>query len=263
MQILVANASGLLRRMARIFDDSITKPHVTSYYEWMMEFGEDDSIKGDFQVIPRGSSALVIKDMRATFLIQVVPQLIANPNVGIDPARYFKEVAKLNGLEPSDVQFTEAELQALMQQEAPPDPRVQVAQIRTEGDLKKTEMVVATDQARIARDIDRDRAYVEAENERTKTTGIVKMAELELRRELLIMELAQRDKLSIDTIKAQLAMKGADVDLTRELAQFGHLSAQEARVTDGELAKQQAVVESAVEKIEPPGRAPAGYGDSL
>ena len=263
MQILVANASGLLRRMARIFDDSITKPHVTSYYEWMMEFGEDDSIKGDFQVIPRGSSALVIKDMRATFLIQVVPQLIANPNFGIDPARYFKEVAKLNGLEPSDVQFTEAELQALMQQEAPPDPRVQVAQIRTEGDLKKTEMVVATDQARIARDIDRDRAYVEAENERTKTTGIVKMAELELRRELLIMELAQRDKLSIDTIKAQLAMKGADVDLTRELAQFGHLSAQEARVTDGELAKQQAVVESAVEKIEPPGRAPAGYGDSL
>ncbi len=263
MQILVANASGLLRRMARIFDDSITKPHVTSYYEWMMEFGEDDSIKGDFQVIPRGSSALVIKDMRATFLIQVVPQLIANPNFGIDPARYFKEVAKLNGLEPSDVQFTEAELQALMQQEAPPDPRVQVAQIRTEGDLKKTEMVVATDQARIARDIDRDRAYVEAENERTKTTGIVKMAELELRRELLIMELAQRDKLSIETIKAQLAMKGADLDLNRELAQFGHISAQEARVTDGELAKQQAVVESAVEKIEPPGRAPAGYGDSL
>lgn len=263
MQILVANASGLLRRMARIFDDSITKPHVTSYYEWMMGFGEDDSIKGDFQVIPRGSSALVIKDMRATFLIQVVPQLIANPNFGIDPSRYFKEVAKLNGLEPSDVQFTEAELQALMQQEAPPDPRVQVAQIRTEGDLKKTEMVVATDQARIARDIDRDRAYVEAENERTKTTGIVKMAELELRRELLIMELAQRDKLSIETIKAQLAMKGADLDLNRELAQFGHISAQEARVTDGELAKQQALVESAVEKIEPPGRAPAGYGDSL
>jgi len=263
MQILVANASGLLRRMARIFDDSITKPHVTSYYEWMMEFGEDDSIKGDFQVIPRGSSALVIKDMRATFLIQVVPQLIANPNFGIDPARYFKEVAKLNGLEPSDVQFTEAELQTIMQQEPLVDPRVQVAQIRTEGDLKKTEMVVATDQARIARDIDRDRAYVEAENERTKTTGIVKMAELELRRELLIMELAQRDKLSIETIKAQLAMKGADLDLNRELAQFGHLSAQEARVTDGELAKQQAVVESAVEKIEPPGRAPAGYGDSL
>jgi hypothetical protein len=77
------------------------------------------------------------------------------------------------------------------------------------------------------------------------------------------MELAQRDKLSIDTIKAQLAMKGADADLTRELAQFGHLSAREAQVTDGKLAQQQAVVERAVAKIEPAGQAPAGYGDSL
>ena len=268
MQILVANASGLLRRMARIFDDSITKPHVTAYYEWMMEFGEDDSIKGDFQVVPRGSSALVIKDMRATFLVQVVPQLIANPNFGIDPARYFKEVAKLNGLEPADVQFTEAELQALMSQPPPVDPRVQVAQIRTEGDLKTTEMELTTAQARIPRDVDRDRMYVEAENERTKTTGVVKMAELQLRRELLIMELAQRDKLSIDTIKAQLSMRGADLDLQRELAQFGHISAQEARATDGQLAKQQAVVEKEIENIPPPtiepaGRAPAGYGDSL
>ena len=268
MQILVANASGLLRRMARIFDDSITKPHVTAYYEWMMEFGEDDSIKGDFQVVPRGSSALVIKDMRATFLVQVVPQLIANPNFGIDPARYFKEVAKLNGLEPSDVQFTEAELQALMSQPPPVDPRVQVAQIRTEGDLKTTEMEITTEQARIARDIDRDTMYVQAENERTKTTSATKMAELELRRELLIMELAQRDKLSIDTIKAQLSMRGADLDLQRELAQFGHISAQEARVSDAKLGAQQAVVEKAVEQVatpavEPPGRAPDGQGFAL
>jgi hypothetical protein len=268
MQILVANASGLLRRMARIFDDSITKPHVTSYYEWMMEFGEDDSIKGDFQVIPRGSSALVIKDMRATFLIQVVPQLIANPNFGIDPSRYFKEVAKLNGLEPSDVQFTEAELQALMQQEAPPDPRVQVAQIRTEGDLKKTEMVVATDQARIARDIDRDTMYVQAENERTKTTSATKMAELELRRELAMLEYANKHQVTVEQIKAKLATEGAKMDLQRELAQFGHISAQEARVSEAKLGTQQAVVEKAVEQVatpavEPPGRAPNGQGFAL
>ena len=46
------------------------------------------------------------------------------------------------------------------------------------------------------------------------------------------------------------------------------ISAQEARVTDGQLAKQQVVVEKEIENIPPPtiepaGRAPAGYGDSL
>ena len=268
MQILVANASGLLRRMARIFDDSITKPHVTAYYEWMMEFGEDDSIKGDFQIVPRGSSALVIKDMRATFLVQVVPQLIANPNFGIDPARYFKEVAKLNGLEPSDVQFTEAELQALMSQPPPVDPRVQVAQIRTEGDLKTTEMELTTEQARIARDIDRDTMYVQAENERTKTTSATKMAELELRRELAMLDYANKNQLTIEQIKAKLATEGAKMDLQRELAQFGHISAQEARVSEAKLGTQQAVVEKAVEQVatpavEPPGRAPNGQGFAL
>jgi len=268
MQILVANASSLLRRMARIFDDCITKPHVTAYYDWMMEFGEDDSIKGDFRIVPRGSSALVAKDMRATFLTQAVPQMIVNPAFGIDPARYFKEVAKLNGLVPEDVQFTTAELQALMSQQPPPDPRVQVAQIRAEADIKTTQMEVTTDQARIARDIDRDQLYVQAENERTQATSITKQAELELRRELAMLDYANKNQITIEQIKAKLALEGSKMDLQRELAQFGHVSAQEARVTDSHLAKQQAVVEKAVEQVatpavEVPGRAPDGQGYAL
>ncbi len=268
MQILVANASSLLRRMARIFDDSITKPHVTAYYDWMMEFGEDDSIKGDFRVVPRGASALVAKDMRATFLTQAVPQMLVNPAFGIDPARYFKEVAKLNGLAPEDVQFTTAELQTIMSQPTPPDPRVQVAQIRADADIKTTQMEVTTDQARIARDIDRDTIYVEAENERTRTAATTKMAELSLRRELALLDYANKNQLTIEQIKAKLALEGSKMDLQRELAQFGHVSAQEARVTDSHLAKQQAVVEGAVEQVitppvEPPGRAPDGQGYAL
>jgi len=268
MQILVANASSLLRRMARIFDDSITKPHVTAYYDWMMEFGEDDSIKGDFRVVPRGASALVAKDMRATFLTQAVPQMLVNPAFGIDPARYFKEVAKLNGLTPEDVQFTTAELQQLMSQPTPPDPRVQVAQIRAETDIKTTQMEVATDQARIARDIDRDTLYVAAENERTMVTAATKKAELEMRERLATLEYANKHQLTIEQIKSKLALEGSKMDLQRELAQFGHVSAQEARVTDSHLAKQQAVVEGAVEQVvtpavEPPGRAPDGQGFAL
>lgn len=268
MQILVANASSLLRRMARIFDDSITKPHVTAYYDWMMEFGEDDSIKGDFHVVPRGSSALVAKDMRSTFLTQAVPQMIVNPAFGIDPARYFKQVAKLNGLEAEDIQFTQAELQALMSQQQPVDPRVQVAQIKADTDIKTTQMEVQTDQARIARDIDRDTIYVKSENERTRTAGAIKMAELELRRELAMLEYANKNQITVEQIKAKLALEGSKMDLQRELAQFGHVSAQAARVTDAKLGNQQAVVEKAVEQVatpavEPPGRAPDGQGYAL
>src|SRR5574343_415321 len=268
MQIVVANASSLLRRMARLFDDPITKPHVTAYYDWMMEFGEDDSINGDFHVVPRGSSALVAKDMRSTFLTQAVPQMIVNPAFGIDPARYFKQVAKLNGLEAEDIPFTQAELQALMSQQQPVDPRVQVAQIKADTDIKTTQMEVQTDQARIARDIDRDTIYVKSENERTRTAGAIKMAELELRRELAMLEYANKNQITVEQIKAKLALEGSKMDLQRELAQFGHVSAQAARVTDAKLGNQQAVVEKAVEQVatpavEPPGRAPDGQGYAL
>ena len=256
MQILVSNASGLLRRMARIFDDSITKPHVTRYYEWMMTFGEDDSIKGDFQIVPRGSSALVAKDVRATFLAQAVPAMLANPAFGIDPARYFREVAKLNGLNAEDIQFTKAELATIMSQPPQPDPRVEAAQVAAEARIESNKIAARTDLARIEKDRDRDQIYVEAEAMRTQVTSNAKIAEMHLRRELLMLELAQRDKLSLDTIKAQLAVKGGEMDLQRELAIMG-------RVNPAEHIKNLGNAKTDMPVIEPPGRAPEGYGESL
>ncbi len=256
MQILVSNASGLLRRMARIFDDSITKPHVTRYYEWMMTFGEDDSIKGDFQIVPRGSSALVAKDVRATFLAQAVPAMLANPAFGIDPARYFREVAKLNGLNAEDIQFTKAELATIMSQPPQPDPRVEAAQVAAEARIESNKIAARTDLARIEKDRDRDQIYVEAEAMRTQVTSNAKIAEMHLRRELLMLELAQRDKLSLDTIKAQLAVKGGEMDLQRELAIMG-------RVNPAEHIENLGNAKTDMPVIEPPGRAPEGYGESL
>jgi hypothetical protein len=250
MQILVANASSLLRRMARIFDDSITKPHVTAYYDWMMEFGEDDKIKGDFQVIPRGASALVAKDMRATFLMSAVPQFLANPGFGIDPTRYFKEVAKLNGLEAADIQFSKAEMAALMEQGTPLEGRVQAAQIAAEARIEAEKIQARTDLARIQRDQDRDTIYVQAENERTQVTSATKQAELELRRELAMLEFANKHQLTIEQIKAKLAIDGAKMDLQRELSVMGRITPEDvASGTPGEVI---------TPPVEPPGKAPDG-----
>ena len=250
MQILVANASSLLRRMARIFDDSITKPHVTAYYRWMMEFGEDESIKGDFEIIPRGASALVAKDMRATFLMSAVPQFLANPGFGIDPTRYFKELAKLNGLDAADIQFSKAEMAALMAQGQPPEPRVQVAQINAEARLEAEKIQARTDLARIERDQDRDTAYVMAENERTQVTSATKMSELALRRELAMLEFANKHQLTIEQIKAKLAIDGAKMDLQRELSVMGRITPEDV--------EQPAQGQVLTPTVEPPGKAPDG-----
>lgn len=264
MQLLVANASSLLRRMARIFDDSLTKPHIQAYYTYMMLYAEDPSIKGDFKIVAHGASALVARDQRNQFLTQSVPQFMANPNFGIDPTRLFKQIAKINGmLDPEEVQFTPEELAAIQQNQAKSaeqDPRVLAATIQAQVRQAIAEMNNQTAQARIQRDVDRDTIYVQAENQRTQVSGEIKMAELQLRRELALLEYANREKITLDQLKAKLAIESGRNDLARELATLPTVAEIAESVRPGNQVSQST---AASEIPEAPGRAPSGMGFAL
>ena len=264
MQLLVANASSLLRRMARIFDDSLTKPHIQAYYTYMMLYAEDPSIKGDFKIVAHGASALVARDQRNQFLTQSVPQFMANPNFGIDPTRLFKQIAKINGmLDPEEVQFTPEELAAIQQNQAKSaeqDPRVLAATIQAQVRQAIAEMNNQTAQARIQRDVDRDTIYVQAENVRTQVSGEIKMAELQLRRELALLEYANREKITLDQLKAKLAIESGRNDLARELATLPTVAEIAESVRPGNQVSQST---GASEIPEAPGRAPSGMGFAL
>lgn len=264
MQLLVANASSLLRRMARIFDDSLTKPHIQAYYTYMMLYAEDPSIKGDFKIVAHGASALVARDQRNQFLTQSVPQFMANPNFGIDPTRLFKQIAKINGmLDPEEVQFTPEELAAIQQNQAKSaeqDPRVLAAQIQAQVRQAIAEMNNQTAQARIQRDVDRDTIYVQAENQRTQVSGEIKMAELQLRRELALLEYANREKITLDQLKTKLAIESGRNDLARELATLPTVAEIAESVRPGNQVSQST---AASEIPEAPGRAPSGMGFAL
>ena len=264
MQLLVANASSLLRRMARIFDDSLTKPHIQAYYTYMMLYAEDPSIKGDFKIVAHGASALVARDQRNQFLTQSVPQFMANPNFGIDPTRLFKQIAKINGmLDPEEVQFTPEELAAIQQNQAKSaeqDPRVLAATIQAQVRQAIAEMNNQTAQARIQRDVDRDTIYVQAENQRTQVSGEIKMAELQLRRELALLEYANREKITLDQLKAKLAIESGRNDLARELATLPTVAEIAESVRPGNQVSQST---AASEIPEAPGKAPSGMGFAL
>lgn len=93
MTMLQNNASTVLRRLARTFDDMITVPHITRYYDWLLQYGDEKSEKGDFSIIARGSSALFERDAQNQFLMQV-GNLVSNPSFGIDPKKYLVEILK-------------------------------------------------------------------------------------------------------------------------------------------------------------------------
>jgi hypothetical protein len=128
MTILNNNANAVLRRFARLFDSCITEPHIRRYYSWLMEYGEDDDAKGDFQIVARGSSALVERDIQAQEIIQVLG-LSLNPAYKLDPAKAVREYLKSRRFNTANFEYTEEELKKMANQTPPEDPRITAAKI--------------------------------------------------------------------------------------------------------------------------------------
>lgn len=106
MQMQNNNATSVLRRLAKRFDDYMTRPHIQRYFDWMMSYSDDDSIKGDFEIDVRASSALVERDAQQQFLMSLL-QASANPVYELDPAKLAAELCRGQRLDPKNFQLTE------------------------------------------------------------------------------------------------------------------------------------------------------------
>ncbi|TFH51255.1 MAG: hypothetical protein E4H01_00700 [Lysobacterales bacterium] len=135
MQLLNNNASSPLRRIAKIYDDLITEPHITRYYRYLLQWGEDDE-KGDFQVDARGSSALVERDLASQDLA-MLGQLVPNPVYGKDPTKWMDEFMKSKRLDPRRLDYDDEEwkkiVEGLAQQAQKGDSSIEVAQVRAQS----------------------------------------------------------------------------------------------------------------------------------
>ena len=235
MQMLQNNAGTVLRRIARLFDDRVTEPHIRRYYEYLMLYGEDDGAKGDFQIDARGSTALVERDLQNQAIAQM-GSLVGNPAFGIDPEKWFTEMLKSQRLDPERFRMDEQKRAAMQNQPAPEAPQVAAAKIRAEADLQKVQMVVQKDvqiaqtdaqvtMERARLDTDRDAVYVQAQANRDQIAAEAKAEELRMRREELVLkrdlamlDYANANKVTLDKIKADLAKKAMEIQATKELA---------------------------------------------
>jgi hypothetical protein len=262
MQMLNNNASAVLRRIARLFDDKVTEPHIRRYYDWLMTYGEDDEIKGDFQIDARGSSALVERDLQNQAILQM-GALVMNPAFGVDPEKWFQEALKAQRLDPQRFLMDEEKKAKMAQAAPPPPPQIQAAQIRAEADMQKTQLVLQAEaqkaqaelqaeaqkaqmqyQASVEKmrmDTDRDTVYVQAQHARDQTNAQAKMVELQLKREIAMLQYATQEKISLETVKAKLASDAMKLQVQKELAG-----------TDGRGPQVVTPV------VEPAGRAPEG-----
>jgi len=213
------NANQLLRSVGNSIDDDVTEPIVNQFYEWLLldpDVPADE--KGDWNIHAQGSSALVERAIQYNVIAQMA-QMVMNPAYGIDPAKYITQYLKSQRLDPREFQYTDDERAKMAEQPPTPPPPVQVAEINAKARLEAAKM-----------DTDRDTVYVQAQSARDDNDSQFRIQELQLRRELALLDYANREKTSLDKVKTDLA-KTAMIENTRK-----ELAAAEIALARGEGA---------------------------
>lgn len=224
MELLHRNASSLLRRIARLFDENVTERHIKRYHEWLLLYGKDDE-KCDLQIQATGSSALVEREIQAMQAVQLL-QLAMNPAFGMSPKKAADEVLRAWRFEPSKFEMDEQEKQA-MQQNPPMAPAVQAAQIRVQGDMQKEQMRQQTEAGKIKADMDRDAIFQQGVAQRAQVDYEYKQSllqlevqKMQLQKELAMMDYASKHQISLDAIKGKLAGDAMKLKTQRDLAEM-------------------------------------------
>lgn len=131
------NASSVLRRVARLYDDIVTTPHIRRYYKHILQYAKDDAMKGDFNIDARGSSALVEKDSANQALLQL-GQYMLNPVFKKDPQKWMDKVLKAYHLDPESLDFDDEKWQEIVEQmsQPPADPKLEIAQLQQQTTMQ-------------------------------------------------------------------------------------------------------------------------------
>jgi hypothetical protein len=217
----------------------MTEPHIRRYYEYLMMYGPEENEKGEFQIDAKGSSTFVDKDIETQFVVQMA-QLVANPAYGIDPKRWFAVTCKLRRFDPSQVQYTEAELkqQAQAAQHNPPQPDPHIIAAQATAQAAQTRAQATAQAAQTAAQADVQRAQIAAqallqreqqiqtneaqtEQARNELARMKMDSEIQLAtiaRETAMMELSAKQNISLAQIKAMLQDTVIKEQTKKELA---------------------------------------------
>jgi hypothetical protein len=220
MQMLEANSSATRRNIAKLFDDKMIVPHITRYYEWMMIHGDDDDAKGDFQISSRGSTVLFERDAARQALLQMGPML-GNPAFGLDPRRYLSEVCKASRVDKDSISFTAEELKQqaeAAQQQPPQDAAMAIAKLKGDYDIKHEQLR----QDGSSKELESRTKIAEQEFAfKTQQAELDRQHELQienLRFQVEIMRLSESSNISIQKIKADLAMTTNKLSVQKQLS---------------------------------------------
>lgn len=219
MQMLMNNSNIVLRSAVKNFDDGITEPTVTRFYDFHMIYTDRAEIKGDFDIQARGSSVLVAREEQQEKLIMLTQVAGNNPLFAqmTDWHGLYKEILRSMQIPVETVVKPEekiAEEQKQSQEQQDPETQLKVAELQVkqqELQLKAQQQQAEHQLKSQAQQFDQQykAAQLQSDQERTRT-------EMALKEGLTLAQLEHKAGLESAKLEAEMQKTAAQLQTTRD-----------------------------------------------
>lgn len=153
MAMLMSSGNVTYRRIVRNWDDDVSSPVIRRMYDWNMQHSDKEAIKGDYAIVARGSSVLLVREMQAQNLQWLMANFQEDPLIDIEEVKKAFFRALLMSADQFIRSYEEQE-EWLAQQAERAGPteadlkakEIEVLSARIDADVAIAEMRVATDQ---------------------------------------------------------------------------------------------------------------------
>jgi len=217
MQMLMNNSNIVLRSAVKNWDDGITVPTVRRFYDFHMAYTDRPEIKGDFDIIAKGTSVLIAREEQQEKLMMLAQLAGSNPEFAkmTDWQAMYREILRTMQVSADDVTRDDEELEQLQQQQGPDAEtqlKVQELQLKQQqAELEATKAAQEMDLKRQAQQFEQQYKAAELQTEQERAR-----LEIALKEGLTLAQLEQKAGLESQRLEADMQKTAAELQAERE-----------------------------------------------
>lgn len=214
MQMLMNNSNIVLRSAVKNFDDGITEPTVSRFYDYHMLYTDRAEIKGDFDIQARGSSVLVAREEQQEKLIMLTQVAGGNP--------LFAQMTNWHGLYKEILRSMQIPVDAVVKSEEEIAQAEQQAQQQGDPEAQLKQAEIQLKQQELQHRKQKDQAELQLKQQEQQWQQQYKAAELQTQQEAKMADIALKEGITMAQLETKLQLESSklEADMQKTAAQL-------------------------------------------
>jgi hypothetical protein len=243
MAMLMNSSNIVLRKAVKNWDDDITRPLITRFYDWNMQFSDRSDVKGDFSIEARGSGALLVREKQQENLMIYSNLSMAVPEFAKrrDWAELDREIAKSLELPYDQITLDDQEIAEMEEEQKAMQEQMMQMQAGGGADQMKAELAqvelqlesqrLQLDAQKAKAGIEQDQAEMMMKSQVEEAKLMLESRKLELQERIQLAQLKNKYQMSNDQLQTKIAIDSEKIRTDRDKA----AATTNVRLTDAQL----------------------------